>query len=206
MEARGTIIHGFLVFIVYSIFASALTLSLPGRGIDPNKKPTRNNYCAGYLSNSLEQGIYINLFYIAGSLFYIVVLKRITPLTFFQKAFPIFSFILGTASILFFFNFIPQLILYIVLSACLSFYWFFFLYDHFFITASIDNQFYGFYGFINGFFQNLIKLIITILYPSVPPQSFYVAYFVVLALSIIWSMVFGFGYRKRLTVASHLYC
>eukprot|EP01130_Rhizamoeba_saxonica_P006510 TRINITY_DN2587_c0_g1_i1.p1 TRINITY_DN2587_c0_g1~~TRINITY_DN2587_c0_g1_i1.p1 ORF type:complete len:290 (+),score=26.08 TRINITY_DN2587_c0_g1_i1:533-1402(+) len=205
-QLRGALIHTIPVILAYSVLSSAGSLFMPSRGDIPNITPSRDNYCAGYLINSCYQAIFMNIMYIAASLFFYFIMRRIKPFDFYAKWYPYMGLVLGVASIVLVLP-APSVVLYLVLSVNVSGYWFMFLYSRYFAIANVDQRYYGFYGFLNQYIQTFSSLCVTFLYTvKFSENNFLYISYGAIAVSVLWSLFFGWNYRQKLEDVSQEKC
>jgi hypothetical protein len=204
--ARTTIFHSFIVYLAYSVMSNAETLSLPGRGVEPMHMRTTENFCGGFLTNTIYQTMFINGSYLVGTAFFLVILKRISPVVYFRIGFPLFCIGLLGASVVIFFN-VSQTFLSIFLGLLLAFLWFFYVYDTFLVTAVISHEQYGFYSFINGEIQTLSNLMITFMYHQhVNNRVFLYMAYAILVCSFMYSLRVAYVARRALKHVSVAFC
>eukprot|EP00750_Incisomonas_marina_P000069 INCI10045.2.p1 GENE.INCI10045.2~~INCI10045.2.p1 ORF type:complete len:468 (+),score=76.86 INCI10045.2:119-1522(+) len=81
--AAGCILAMAVLYSAQELLYNVESLDIPGRHVS-NVTPTPDNFCSGYLTNTVYQDVWENLFYFLGTIFYILVLKKIKPLPFFR--------------------------------------------------------------------------------------------------------------------------
>jgi hypothetical protein len=113
--------------------------------------------------------------FVAGTFFYLLVLKRIRPSDYYKIGFPIVGVVLAVITSLLLFN-LSQTLLSVVgeaffvlcqihcrvtgsssqaMAIAMALGWYLFLYDNYVALAAISHVHYGFYSFVNGYVQNL---------------------------------------------------
>ena len=86
--ALGSIVVMCALYASQEVLYNVESLHIPGANV-LNTTATTNNFCAGYLTNTVYQDVWENVFYLLGTLFYILVLKQTSPLIFFRWVLPI---------------------------------------------------------------------------------------------------------------------
>mmetsp|Transcript_10245 Transcript_10245/g.30844 ORF Transcript_10245/g.30844 Transcript_10245/m.30844 type:complete len:583 (+) Transcript_10245:60-1808(+) len=203
--AMGAIVHMFLVFSSQELMYDVQSLAVPGADINASKavNATAANFCAGYLTNTVFQDVFENTFYLAGTVFFVAVLRQIAPTTFYSRLFPVCMTLLLGVSVVLSRPEIGELELALSMMAVVAFNYFFYLYSKFLSTAAIRAEHYGFYSFLVGLMQSCVDLsIYGAMEANVGNTVMLYTLYAFMGTAVVFSLAFARGQRGQLQGAN----
>ena len=202
--AVGSIILITLLYMAQELLYSVESLAIPGRNVNQSITPVPNNFCSGYVTNTIYQDIWENCFYMLGTLIYILVLKRMNPFTFFRYLFPATMIVLmGLSVVVTNLSGMSQLILALALQSTVAFEYFLLLFVKYLSIASVASEYYGVLSFITGSLQSLVDLsIYGCMSYGVATSFLNGVMYVFMILTVLFALMFSVGYKKELLITN----
>jgi hypothetical protein len=197
--ALGSMIVMCVLYISQEVLYNVESLAIPGTNKLFNVTASSSNFCAQYLINTVYQDVWENTFYTIGTLFYIGVLKRTSPLVFFQRMLPIGMVVLVVVSAIITMPNMSQLALALAMESVVAFEYFFFLYAKFLSIAAISSEFYGVYSFLVGSMKSIVDLLIyAAMECGVATTTFHGIMFVSMGTTVLFALGFSVVRRRDL--------
>jgi hypothetical protein len=150
------------------------------------------------------QDVFENAFYLLGTMFFVLVLRKTKPHVFYGWVFPVCMSVLLGVSVFLSRPETGQLELALSMTAVVAFTYFFFLYGKYLSTAAVAAEWYGFYSFVVGTMQSLVDLAIYgAMEAKVANSTLLYTMYAFMATTVLFSLGFGLVYRGVLKNAVH---
>jgi hypothetical protein len=140
-----------------------------------------------------------NVFYLLGTLFYIIVLKHTKPMAFFRWLLPIGMTLLIAVAAVIALPGMRQLVLVLAMESVVAFDYFFFLYAKYLSIAAVSSEFYGMYSLVVGSMQSACDILIyAAMEREVSSLAFRVVMFTAMGATVLLAVGFSVVRRKEL--------
>eukprot|EP01095_Lingulamoeba_sp_RSL-Kostka_P004245 TRINITY_DN1533_c0_g1_i1.p1 TRINITY_DN1533_c0_g1~~TRINITY_DN1533_c0_g1_i1.p1 ORF type:complete len:562 (-),score=113.91 TRINITY_DN1533_c0_g1_i1:164-1849(-) len=193
----GVLGHSLLICLVWKLMSGAEPLNLAAENVNSSVSQSLGNLCAGQFENLFYEYAMNNVFYVAGAILFILVLVRTKPYYFYLILYPI-------VGVFFIFTLIPLMIntpypIQVFCSSTISvFPWYLYKYSTYLANASCDTEYIGILQGIIGYIRYISPALPGILLSTDSNGLILTIAFILLILSLVYSLGFAFLTRSDL--------